>query len=75
MKKSVMPGVMQFDGTKYFGQRMAAFRIAKGMSQSELVEALGMTRDLVTYYERVAKNPSLGLVKKSPTSSAVRDRP
>jgi len=30
---------MQFDGTKYFGQRMAAFRIAKGMSQSELVEA------------------------------------
>jgi transcriptional regulator with XRE-family HTH domain len=48
----------------YFGQRMAAFRIAKGMSQGELAEALGMTRDLVTYYERVAKNPSLELVKK-----------
>jgi hypothetical protein len=29
MKKSVMPGVMQFDVIKYFGQRMAAFRIVK----------------------------------------------
>jgi transcriptional regulator with XRE-family HTH domain len=48
----------------YFGQRMSAFRIAKGMSQGDLATALGMTRDLVTYYERAAKNPSLELVKK-----------
>jgi transcriptional regulator with XRE-family HTH domain len=48
----------------YFGQRMAAFRIAKGMSQGELAEALGMRRDLVTYYERAAKNPNLEVVKK-----------
>ena len=43
---------------------MAAFRIAKGMSQGELAEALGMRRDLVTYYERAAKNPNLEVVKK-----------
>ena len=43
---------------------MAAFRLAKGMSQGELAEALGMTRDLVTYYERVSPNPSLEVVKK-----------
>ena len=48
----------------YFGQRMAAFRIAKGLSQGELAEALGITRELVTYYERVATNPNLELVKK-----------
>ena len=43
---------------------MAAFRIAKGLSQGELADKLGMTRDLVTYYERAAKNPSLETVKK-----------
>lgn len=48
----------------YFGQRMAAFRIAKGLSQEQLGEALGMKRDLIAYYERAAKNPSLELVKK-----------
>lgn len=48
----------------YFGQRMAAFRVAKGLSQAELGEALGMKRDLIAYYERSAKNPSLELVKK-----------
>jgi transcriptional regulator with XRE-family HTH domain len=48
----------------FFGQRMAAFRIAKGLSQGELADKLGMTRDLVTYYERAAKNPSLETVKK-----------
>jgi transcriptional regulator with XRE-family HTH domain len=48
----------------YFGQRMAAFRVAKGLSQAQLAEQLGMTRDLVAYYERAAKNPSLDQVKR-----------
>ena len=48
----------------FFGQRMAAFRVAKGLSQAQLAEELGMKRDLVAYYERSAKNPSLELVKK-----------
>ena len=43
---------------------MAAFRIAKGLSQRELGEKLGMTRDRVVYYEREARNPSLELVEK-----------
>ncbi len=42
---------------------MAAFRVAKGLSQGELAKALGMTRELVTYYERVATNPSLDVVQ------------
>ena len=43
---------------------MAAFRIAKGLSQAQLGEALGMDRGLVAYYERAARNPSLELVQK-----------
>ncbi|MGH8020914.1 MAG: helix-turn-helix domain-containing protein [Opitutaceae bacterium] len=48
----------------FFGQRLAAFRTAKGLSQAQLGEELGMTRDLVAYYERAAKNPSLDQVKR-----------
>jgi transcriptional regulator with XRE-family HTH domain len=48
----------------YFGRRLAAFRAAKGLTQYELADALGITRNLVVYYERAAKNPSLETVKK-----------
>lgn len=47
-----------------FGYRMAAFRGAKGLSQTQLAEALGMTRDRIAYYERAARNPSLEVVQK-----------
>ena len=43
---------------------MAAFRVAKGLSQRELGQKLGMTRDRVVYYEREARNPSLEVVQK-----------
>ncbi len=43
---------------------MAAFRIAKGLSQEQLADALGMTRSRVNYYERAAKNPSMEVVEK-----------
>jgi transcriptional regulator with XRE-family HTH domain len=48
----------------YFGQRLAAFRSAKGLSQAQLGEALGMKRDLIAYYERAAKNPRIEQVKR-----------
>ncbi len=47
-----------------FGQRMAAFRVAKNLSQAKLGEALGMTRARIVYYERAATNPSLDVVEK-----------
>jgi putative transcriptional regulator len=43
---------------------MAAFRLAKGLTQAELAEALGMTRDQVVYYERDAKNPSMEVIER-----------
>lgn len=48
----------------YFGQRLAAFRVAKNLSQAQLGEALGLSRDMVAYYERTSPNPSLELVKQ-----------
>ena len=47
-----------------FGKRMAAFRIAKGLSQQQLADALGLTRSRVNYYERAATNPSMEIVEK-----------
>lgn len=43
---------------------MAAFRMAKGLSQQQLAEQLGMTRARIVYYERAATNPSLDVVQK-----------
>jgi transcriptional regulator with XRE-family HTH domain len=60
-----MPGGRpQIKTAPKFGQRMAAFRIAKGLSQFQLADALGMTRDQIAYYERAAKNPSMEVVGK-----------
>jgi len=47
-----------------FGQRMAAFRVAKGLSQTQLAKALNTTRDRIAYYERAARNPSLEVVQQ-----------
>ena len=48
----------------FFGQRMAAFRVAKGLSQTQLGAKLGMTRDRIAYYERTANNPSFEIIQK-----------
>jgi len=48
----------------FFGQRMAAFRVAKGLSQAQLAEELDMTRDRIAYYERSANNPSFEVIQK-----------
>ena len=48
----------------HFGKRMAAFRSARGLSQAQLGEALGISRDMVAYYERTSPNPSLEIVQK-----------
>ena len=47
-----------------FGKRMAAFRVAKGMTQFQLADALGMTRNQIAYYERSSQNPSMEAVEK-----------
>jgi transcriptional regulator with XRE-family HTH domain len=48
-----------------FGQRLAAFRRAKGWSQSQLAEMLDTTRKMIDYYERRAINPSLDFIQRA----------
>ena len=48
-----------------FGQRLAALRAARGLSQSALAEQLGTTRSAVVYYERQATNPSAEFIEKA----------
>ena len=43
---------------------MAAFRVAKGLSQNQLANELGMTRARINYYERAATNPSMEVVER-----------
>ena len=48
----------------FFGQRLVHFRTQAGMTQAELAEALGISRDLVGHYERRSQNPNLDFVIK-----------
>ena len=47
-----------------FGQRLAAARKAKRLSQEQLAKLLGTTRTAVDYYERRAINPSIDLIRR-----------
>lgn len=47
-----------------FGQRMAALRQERGLSQAELAERLEMSRAMVTYYERKATNPTAEVIQR-----------
>ena len=48
-----------------FGQRLAALRRAKGLSQTQLAELLDTTRKMIDYYERRAGNPSLDFIQRA----------
>jgi transcriptional regulator with XRE-family HTH domain len=50
-----------------FGQRLAALRTERGLSQAALAEQLGTTRSAIVYYERAAKNPSADFIAKTAT--------
>jgi transcriptional regulator with XRE-family HTH domain len=47
-----------------FGQRLAALRRAKGLTQRELADRIETTRAMVDYYERRAVNPTLEVVDR-----------
>ena len=47
-----------------FGQRLARLRKARGYTQTELGELVGVSQRMVTYYERAADHPPAYLVPK-----------
>lgn len=61
--QDVMAGRPATKAAPIFGQRLAAARRAKGITQRELADRLGTTREMVDYYERRAVNPALEVVR------------
>ena len=48
-----------------FGQHLAALRLERGLSQSELARQLNTTRSAILHYERAANNPSAEFIEKT----------
>jgi transcriptional regulator with XRE-family HTH domain len=47
-----------------FGAQLAALRKARGFTQPQLAKLLGISVDMLTYYERRAKNPTLDFIQR-----------
>ena len=41
-----------------FGERLHSLRTQSGMTQTELAKRLGITKSVVSYYERLERSPS-----------------
>ena len=54
-----------------FGKRLSEARRAKGLSQSELADLLGVSAKAIDYYERRAHNPSVDFVGKAAEALSV----
>lgn len=48
-----------------FGQRLAAVRRNKGLTQAELATRMHTTQKMVEYYERRAPNPALDVIERA----------
>ena len=48
-----------------FGTQLAALRKARALTQPQLAEALGLSVEMLTYYERRATNPSADFIAKA----------
>jgi len=48
-----------------FGRRLAEARITRGWTQTELADRLGISVQMMTYYERRATNPATELVRRA----------
>jgi transcriptional regulator with XRE-family HTH domain len=48
-----------------FGAKLAELRKLRGLTQPQLAEALAVSLDMLIYYERRAKNPSVDFAKKA----------
>jgi transcriptional regulator with XRE-family HTH domain len=48
-----------------FGRRLAAARHERGLTQRELAERMGVSREMMDYYERRARNPALGVIEQA----------
>lgn len=60
-----MAGRPPINQAPIFGSHLAALRKTRGLTQPQLAEMLGISVDMLTYYERRAKNPAAEFVAKA----------
>jgi transcriptional regulator with XRE-family HTH domain len=48
-----------------FGTRLTEARNAAGLTQTQLAERLSVSQQMIDYYERRAKNPTAGFIRKA----------
>lgn len=65
MLDDVMAGRPALTPATPFGQRLAAARKQRGLTQAVLAKRLGISRPLMDYYERRARNPSLDFIRRA----------
>lgn len=54
----------QKEPTTIFGARLLAARRARGMTQTQLADAIGSTQKAISYYEATGGNPSADVITK-----------
>lgn len=63
-----MAGRLTTKEAPLFGQRMAALRQQKGLTQMQLAERMNTTQKMIDYYERRSPNPTLDVMQKIATA-------
>ena len=58
-----MPRKKNIEKLSYFCRKLTELRLAHNMTQPELADALGCTREMVAYYELRSPNPTLDVIK------------
>ncbi len=48
-----------------FGKQLAYYRKKKGLSQVQFGKLTGKSREMIDYYERRAKNPTMSFILKA----------
>ncbi len=67
MYNADMVGRPQTKPAPSFGAQLAALRKARGLTQPQLAQSLGLSVSMLVYYERRACNPTTEFVKKAAT--------
>ncbi len=60
----IMAGRLTTKAAPAFGQRMAALRQQKGLTQMQLAARMQTTQKMIDYYERRSPNPTLDVMQK-----------
>ena len=58
-----MPRKKNIENLSYFCRKLTELRLANNMTQPELAEALGCTREMIAYYELRSPNPTLDVIR------------